>query len=157
MDVVLLADYLVVLFPAIASAMVGFLVEVVPIIALGYRKLRVRVALIMDTEEHVVTIKEFVVHASFLGPAVGIVVGVDAKSTAAYYLAVAFFLGAVLFSIHLSKLLTQIGEREAKERHRRLAGTVRSIVRSELAKAVSLENGSALKPSSDPPTMETDP
>lgn len=122
------------LAPALASACLAFAIHGVPWLGDRYDALKSAISEILDTPEHVETMRDYAVNASFLGPAVGIVFGVTSESTEAYVLAAVAFVAATSVAFGLSSLLVSINEREDTRTHRRMAGTVRSIVRSELDK-----------------------
>lgn len=128
-------EYLMVLGPALASAIAGFAIHGVPWINTCVSDFKDFVREVLDTQEHVETMRDFFVSAAFIGPAVGLVFGVTSESVQAYCLAALAFASAASVAFGLSSLLVSINEREAYRAHRRMAGTVRSIVRSELEKA----------------------
>jgi hypothetical protein len=135
MDFIVHWEYLVVLAPALACAMAGFAIHGVPWINSCLVAFKEVVGRVLDTKEHVETMRDFTISFAFIGPAVGLVFGVATESVEAYALAAMAFASAASVAFGLSSLLVSINEREAYLSHRRMAGTVRSIVRSELEKA----------------------
>jgi len=78
--------------------------------------------------------KEVVAHASFYGTAVAAFLGLG-NSWSGYVAAAVWFFGALAYARAITMKIVEAEEHERKAEHRRLAGTTRSIVRDELAKA----------------------
>lgn len=124
-------EIFVVLAPAIVISVVGFVVEVVPVLQ------RFVVKEIYISIAKLEWLKEVVSHSSFYGVAVSGFLGYNQKSPEFYLFAVAWFLACQWFSIQLVARVEAF-EEEAKEkekiRFRKTAGMVRSIVKDELGR-----------------------
>lgn len=73
-----------------------------------------------------------VLHGAFYGTVFNIIFGVDAHSATGEAITAGWFLVCLKVSRLLGKQLSGLREAERHKDHRRLAGTVRSIVKSEL-------------------------
>jgi hypothetical protein len=91
---------------------------------------------VLDTKEHVETMRDFFDQRSpSLAQPLAWSLGWRLNRYKPTALAALAFASAASVAFGLSSLLVSINEREAYLSHRRMAGTVRSIVRSELEKA----------------------
>lgn len=124
----------VVLAPAIATAMLGFVVVVVPMI-------RAKLQAMMQSSSDVEWIKELVMHSAFYGTVVSAVLGFkkDAHETA--ILAGVWFVTLLYISRLLSKRLEELEDVESRDVHRKNAGMTRSVVRGEMDKATQRRKG----------------
>ncbi|MES2027405.1 MAG: hypothetical protein V4448_17805 [Pseudomonadota bacterium] len=124
----------VALAPAIVCALVGFVVEVVPLLqAFIVREIYSSVAKLE-------WLKEIVSHASFYGVAVTGLTGIGHEAPGFYYLAAGWFFACQMFTLFLVKRLERLellDEDKAKVRWRKTAGMIRSIVKDELSKSAS--------------------
>ena len=124
-------DFVVVLAPAIACALVGFVVEAgPPILKFVDRK-------IYSSVERAQWAKEVVSHGSFYGTAFLGLLGLSHDAPGFYFFAVIWFL---VFQSICSTLVDRIQilqEEESRVRFRKTAGMVRSIVKDELNKSAS--------------------
>lgn len=127
-------QYLVVLAPAIVSAVAGLLIVLAPWMASLHASAKAKVAGFFSSKEHVETLRDFLTSAAFIGPAVGVLFGINSESSTAYVLAAVTFVIASWLAFRLSTLFYDIQAAEASIGHRKMAGLVRSIVRSELEK-----------------------
>lgn len=84
--------------------------------------------------------KEVVAHASFYGAAVSAFIGLG-NSWPGYAAAAFWFFGALTYARAITMKIVEAEELEKRAEHRRLAGTTRSIVRDELAKAGGFRTG----------------
>jgi len=84
--------------------------------------------------------KEVVAHASFYGTAISAFLGLG-NSWAGYVATAVWFVGALRYARAITMKIVEAEEHERKIDHRRLAGTTRSIVRDELAKAAAARSG----------------
>ena len=82
---------------------------------------------------HVEKLVDLVISLGSLGAAIGAVLGLNDQQT--LLLAVAWGLVSWLLVIRLLRLVTELQKEEDKQRHRRTAGTVRSIVTQVLGAA----------------------
>lgn len=82
---------------------------------------------------HVEKLVDLVISLGSLGAAIGAVLGLNDQQT--LLLAVAWGLVSWLLVIRLLRLVTELEKEEDKQRHRRTAGTVRSIVTQVLGAA----------------------
>lgn len=131
---------LVAIAPAVACAAVGFVVEVVPMMKEGLKKLS-------TSAEKVAWVKEIVSHASFYGFAAAGFLGYTKDSPITSVLAVVWFIFCLRVSYALACHLEELEETKAalekKARHRQLGGTVRAIVRDEILRATPTTKGGA--------------
>lgn len=130
------AEFLVVLGPALLSAILGLLVNT-PSLGVSLRS-------ILGSREHVETLLGLMINSAFVGTAAGALFGYGGDSREAYLMGGVVGLAALFAVTRLSKLSAQLASSEAKVSHRKMAGTVRSIIRSELHAANS--GASILKP-----------
>lgn len=139
--------YLVVLAPAIASTFAGLVINLMPLVVSRYACAKAYIRVFLSSKEHVETTKEFVVNASFIGPGVGVVFGISTESNYAYVLAGVAFVAGIRLALALKLLLRDIESFEAQVNHRKMAGLMRSIVKSELEKFQNhgVRNGSSNK------------
>lgn len=93
--------YLVVLLPAIASAVLAFLVECLPALARGYRSL-------VQSHNRVEWLREIVTHAAFYGSAVGAALGVKKDSALLGWIAAAWFIALISASYALTEHLEHL-------------------------------------------------
>lgn len=121
------AEYLVVLAPAMLSAAVGLIVN-----GAG---LRISLQSILGCREHVDTLIGLMVSSAFIGPASGVVLGYGGDSREAFVTGAVVGIAALFAVMRLSSLAAELADAESKTTHRKMAGTVRSIIRSELLAA----------------------
>lgn len=126
-------QYLVVLAPALFSAAMGLVVNG-PVMGKYLRA-------ILSCREHVATLQDGVMNIAFLGSACGAIFGYGADSREAYLLGGLVALAALFAVSRLSKLAAELASADGKAGHRKMAGTVRSIIRSELAAAAQPKRG----------------
>lgn len=117
--------HLVVLSPAIASVIIGAMAN--------YSAAARAVTAVLRVREYVEAMRDFVVNFGFLGSTAGFFFGVNTDSNQAFLAGGLAFVFACFLARTLSKLLIEISKEEASKSHRRIAGTVRSIVRSEMS------------------------
>lgn len=118
-----------------------------PLVVSRYACVKAYIRVFLSSKEHVETTKDFVVNASFIGPAVGFFFGLSTESNYAYVLAGVAFTAGIKLAYALNRLLRDIEAFEAQISHRKMAGLVRSIVKSELEKVQNsgTRNGSSSK------------
>jgi len=121
-------EILVVLAPAVAAAIVGFAVEVVP-------AMRAKLHGMMHSASDVHWLIELVMHSAFYGSVVAAVMGFKKEAPETAILAALWFFCLLYLSRILSNQLKELEEKEAADRHRKTAGMTRSVVRGELGKA----------------------
>lgn len=122
----------VALAPAIAFAVAGFVIEIGP-------SLRSWGGCFMQSVPRVEWLKDFVMGAAVFGSTIAGVLGLRSDSAGTMVVSVAWFTVMQFVSYLLSKKLEFLQERDVeveRARHRKIAGTVRSIVRDELLKAM---------------------
>lgn len=119
---------LVVLAPGIATAVLGFIVEVVPLI-------RNRLHAMMHNASDVEWFKELVMHSAFYGSVLSAVLGFNKEAAETAWLAGIWFVVLLYLSRLLSNRLAELEEKELGHVHRKNAGMTRSVVRSELERA----------------------
>jgi len=95
--------FLVVLLPAIASAIAAFVVEVAPVLARGYRKF-------MESRHKVEWLREIVTHAAFYGSAVGAALGVKKDSAVLGWIAGAWFIALISAAYALTEHVESLSE-----------------------------------------------
>lgn len=127
-------EMLVVLLPAIATAVLAIAIEVVP-------KLVARLHTLMRNASDVEWLNHLVMHSAFFGTAIGTVLGLKKESNATAYVAVVWFVALLYISRMLCSRIEELEEEKERALHRKTAGTIRSIVRNELQKAASSNNG----------------
>jgi len=88
----------------------------------------------LDSRELLAALIDVAIHAGFLGSAAGPLLGLDDHHQIVL-LAIAWALFMVLVVKRLLWLVNVLDQEEASIAHRRTAGTIRSIVRSELGAA----------------------
>lgn len=139
--------YLVVLAPAIASAIAGLVINLMPLVVSRYACAKAYIRVFLCSKEHVETTKSFVENASFIGPGVGVFFGISTESNYAYVLAGVALVAGIRLALALNRLLRDIESLDAQVSHRKMAGLVRSIVKSELEKVQNngVRNGSSSK------------
>lgn len=125
---------LVALAPAIATAAVGLVVEVGP-------KLKKWAIAAMHSRTKVETLKELLAHTAFYGSFLGGAMGFKKDSAYTFYLAAAWFIVFLFFAFRLAHRVEELEEYEEIKLHKKRAGLVRSIVRSELERASSSKEG----------------
>lgn len=124
-------NILVALAPAIVTAVVGFVVEVGPV-------LKLRAKAFMSSRPKVETLKELLAHTAFYGSFLGSAFGFNKHSPYTFVLAAAWFVFFILASFRLAALVGELEEEEEIKLHRKRAGLVRSVMRSELERAAGL-------------------
>jgi len=119
----------VALAPAIACAMLGFVVEALPrILSFIDRE-------VYSSERRVEWLAEIFSHASFLGGAVASALGFTQKSPVLYGIAAVWFVLCLYVSLALVLQLEEMEKdkhEKEKVRFRKTAGMIRSVVRSEI-------------------------
>ena len=93
----------------------------------------------MQSVPRVEWLKDFVMGAAVFGSTIAGVLGLRSDSAGTMVVSVAWFTVMQFVSYLLSKKLEFLQERDEeveRARHRKIAGTVRSIVRDELLKAM---------------------
>lgn len=126
---------LVVLAPAIACALVGLCIALAPCVAYLHANIENIRRRFLSSKAFMETAKEFVVHAAFLGSGVGVLFGFQSGTKAAYLVAAVYMFLMLWLSYWLTALLDALEEKESSERHRKMAGLFRSIVKNELEKS----------------------
>lgn len=121
-------EILLVLAPAITGVMLGFAIEAAKVF---YTKLHE----MMHNAHDVEWLKELVLHSAFYGTVVGAVLGFKKDAPETAVLAGIWFVVLLYISRLLSNRLGELEEKERSDTHRKTAGAIRSIVRSELEKA----------------------
>lgn len=124
----------VALAPGIATAVLGFVVEVVP-------ALRSKLNAMMHSASDVEWIKELVMHSAFYGTVLAAVLGFKKEAPETALLAGAWFIVLLYLSRLLSNRLDELEEKERGHVHRKNAGMTRSVVRGELERATQLRKG----------------
>ena len=89
----------------------------------------------LGCREHVDTLLGLMINCAFVGTAAGALFGYGGDSREAYLMGGVVGLAALFAVTRLSKLSARLASSEAKASHRKMAGTVRSIIRSELLSA----------------------
>lgn len=127
---------LVAFAPPIAGALVGLVIELVPVMRMKWDEWK-------NSSPEIEWLKDLAWTVAMLGSAVAGYLGVSQESPATTGVAVAWF---ALFASIARALTARLGVlaemaelRERAKQHRKLAGTVRSIVRSELAKSLGTQ------------------
>lgn len=122
----------VALAPAIAFAVAGFFIEVVP----GFLKWLEAVSQSQTMTEW---LKDLVLGATLFGTTASTFLGLKEQSVSTLVVSAVWFAVFSTWSYKLSRQLDELktrdAERDLSKQHRKMAGTVRSIVRGELAKA----------------------
>lgn len=122
----------VALAPAIAFAVAGFFIEVVP----GFLKWLEAVSQSQTMTEW---LKDLVLGATLFGTTASAFLGLNENSVSTLVVSAVWFAIFSTWSYKLSRQLDELktrdAERDLSKQHRKMAGTVRSIVRGELAKA----------------------
>jgi len=90
---------------------------------------------VISSRDHLTTLIGVTTNITFLGTAVGALFGYTGDSREAYLLGALLGLLAAWLLVRLSRLSAELAKAEASAGHRRMAGTVRSIVRDELEAA----------------------
>lgn len=121
-------ELLVVLTPAIACALVGIAIEVLP-------RVYARIHTMMHHASDVEWINHLVMHSAYYGTVVGTILGLKKESHETALAAGVWFVALLYVSRLLCARIAELEEKEASANHRRMAGTTRSIVRDELEKA----------------------
>jgi hypothetical protein len=136
-------QFLVVLAPAIAIAIAGFVIEVGPAIKRSFGKF-------FQSAPTVEWIQELVAHAAFYGGVIAAILGIEKASHWTMYCAALWFVGLSAISLALASRLHAIEERDREQeesmRFRKTAGLIRSIVRSELDRTPKTNNRSDRSP-----------
>lgn len=94
----------------------------------------------LTDREHVATIKDLVGNLCFVGPAAGAIFGYAGESLQAYLVAALLALVASFVLIWLSRLSVALDKEAEALTHRRTAGAVRSIMRSERSAATRVQS-----------------
>jgi hypothetical protein len=128
-------ELLVVLAPALASVLACAVANSSGLGRLFDRHLTAPIRSMLASREHVQTIISWVENLGVVGGAIAAFLGFGENSMEAYLLGAAVALTSVLIIIRLSRLATALAKNEAATAHRKLAGTVRSIVKGELKAA----------------------
>lgn len=115
----------VALAPAIVTALVGLVVEVGP-------RLKTWAIAAMQSRAKVESLKELTAHAAFYGSVLGGLMGYKKEAVETYILAVVWLVVFLFVTFRLASRLDEMDESEEIRLHRKIAGTVRSIVRSEV-------------------------
>lgn len=135
----------VALAPAFAVAIVGFIVEVVPGLLQRIRVLVTRMRrwtfVFFASQPMTQWLLDLVHGATLLGTSVAAILGLKQDSPETLMVAAAWAVFSSTISFKLSRQLERLKDRESersaareKRQHRKMAGTVRSIVKDELAK-----------------------
>jgi hypothetical protein len=119
-------ETIVALAPAIASAILGFIVEVVPLIRAFWRTLNA-------SAEKVEWLREIASHTAFYGTVAGTILGLDHEVLIKTVVVALWFVFWMALAYHLTRRLQELRDEEERNTHRKRAGLVRSVVRSELA------------------------
>lgn len=125
-----MTTYLVALAPAIATAILGLVVEVGP-------HLKKKLTAVMHSRSKVETLKELLAHTAFYGSFLGSAMGFQKDSVYTFYLAAAWFIGFLVLAFRLAQRVEELEEYEEIKLHKKRAGLVRGIIRSELERAAS--------------------
>ena len=132
----------VALAPAIAVALAAFFIEVVPCFLKWFET-------VMQSSTMTGWLKDFVLGSALLGTPIATVVGLHQQSTSTLVVSAMWFVAFTVWSFMLARQLDELKKRDAErdlsKQHRKMAGTVRSIVRGEVAKVLQdeRENGEA--------------
>lgn len=127
-------NILVALAPAIAVAVLGLIVEVGP-------KLKMWAIAAMHSRAKVESLKELMAHSAFYGSFLGGLMGYKKETAETYILAAAWLVVFLVITFRLARRLDEMEEFEETRLHRKMAGTLRSIVRSEVERAASSKKG----------------
>jgi hypothetical protein len=100
--------YLVVLLPAIASALLAFFVECMPALAKGYRSF-------MESRHKVEWLREIVTHAAFYGSAIGAALGLKKDSALLGWIAAAWFIALISAAYALTEHVERLSEPDEDE------------------------------------------
>ncbi len=121
----------VALAPAIAVALAGFFIEVVPTWLKWIKS-------VLQDESTTSWLIDLTHSVTLLGASVAVYLGAKEDSTVTVLVGFIWFVAFAATSLKLSRLLEELKtrntERELKERHRKMSGAVRSIVRDEVGK-----------------------
>lgn len=100
--------YLVVLLPAITTALLAIAVEVLPRLARGYRSF-------MESVHKVEWLREIVTHAAFYGSAVGGALGVTKDSALLGWISGAWFVALIAAAYALTEQLEELVSTSGEE------------------------------------------
>ena len=123
----------VALAPAIAFAVAGFFIEVVPALRNWFES-------VLQNESTTSWLIDLTHSATLLGASVAGYLGFKEDSAGTFVVGFIWFVAFASISLKLSRWLEELKvgetEREFKVRHRKMAGAVRSIVRDEVGKVM---------------------
>lgn len=126
-------EIFVALAPAIVSAVAGFFIEVVPALRKWFES-------VLQNESTTSWLIDLTHSVTLLGASVAGYLGAKEDSTSTVVVGCVWFVAFAAISFKLSRLLEELKvrntEREFKDRHRKMAGAVRSIVRDEVGKVM---------------------
>lgn len=126
-------EIFVALAPAIAFAVAGFFIEVVPAVFKWFKS-------VLQSESTTAWLIDLTHSATLLGTSVATFLGAREGSMATILVGLVWAALCATASYKLSKWLDVVKQRNAeqefKTRHRKMAGAVRSIVRDELQKGI---------------------
>ena len=125
---------LVALSPAVICAGLVFIVEGIP-------RLKSWAIALLQSRAKLETLKELLAHTAFYGSVIGGLLGYKKESIETYYFATAWLIVLLFATFRMVRRLEKIEELEETRLHRKMAGTVRSIVRYELERAASSKQG----------------
>lgn len=132
------AEILVVLSPAIVCALLccvangpAFAIQMHQAGAASMARLR----RFLGSQPHLQMASSLLANLAFVGPAIGALAGLSESEPMAYAAACVLALGCLYGLSELSRVSAEVSTTEAKAAHKKTAGTVRSIVRGELAVA----------------------
>jgi hypothetical protein len=125
----MLIEHLLGLIALVLLASLVFHEEVTPLVSLI---LNAPTASVSELELR----KEVLSHASFFGSAVAATIGLTQASFTAFAVSVVWFVLLLWVARKIAVRIAAIEEHEKSIRHRKMAGMVRSVVRSELIRAM---------------------
>jgi len=135
------AQLLVVLAPALLSVALCLLAKHAALAALMAKHVTLPMRELLTSREHVESLLSLATNLAFVGSAVGVVFGFSESSREAFLLGMVVALASLFMVSRLSRLSAELAKNEAAVAHRKMAGTVRSIVRSELQAAAARAAG----------------
>ncbi|MDH4481773.1 MAG: hypothetical protein QE279_03605 [Rhodoferax sp.] len=128
-----IAPFLLVLLPALAATALMFAVEIWPWVKAWARTQSFK---LLGTACDVEWAKELVMHSAYYGAVIAALLGVKKDGYQTSLVVGFWFLSLMYLSRILNAHLNELEELERRNEHRRTAGMTRSVIRSELAKAM---------------------
>jgi len=142
------AELLVVLAPTLLSVALCLLANHATLAAMMAKHVTLPMRELLTSREHVESLLSLATNLAFVGSAAGVVLfGFSESSREAFLLGMVVALASLFMVSRLSRLSAELARNEAAVAHRKMAGTMRSIVRSELQAAAARAAGPRRLPS----------